>query len=225
MNETSRRSMDVTSMFVVAWVLATGLILPVPRAFQAQDVVKDFDGNSYRTVTIGRQLWMAENLRSTRSCTGTPIAHDAYAGRQDLVKTYGRLYTEAAARNGEAPSTANPSQVRGICPCGWHLPSDAEWQQLVDFLGGPVVAGGKLKARGTGQWKSPNAGATDESSFTALPGGFRDFEGQYEGLGDRAFFRSATGMRARFVRSDDAAVGAGNIHSRDAASVRCVKDQ
>jgi uncharacterized protein (TIGR02145 family) len=152
--------MNVASSLVVAWVLSAGLVLPGPRAFQAQEVVKDFDGNSYRTVTIGRQVWMAENVRSTRTCTGTPIAHDAHPNGQDLVKTHGRLYTEAAVRNGEAASTANPSQVRGICPCGWHLPSDAEWQELVDVLGGPAVAGGELKARGTGQWRSPNAAAS-----------------------------------------------------------------
>jgi uncharacterized protein (TIGR02145 family) len=98
-------------------------------------------------------------------------------------------------------------------------------QQFVDVPGGLSSAGGKLKARGTGRWRPPNAGATDESGFTALPGGWRDFEGQYMWLGARAFFRSATGMRARFLHRGDAQAGAGNIDPRDAASVRCVRDR
>ena len=168
---------------------------------------------------------MAENLRSTRTCAGTPIEHDVNPRSREAVATYGRLYTQAAVLNGEAASTANPGGVRGICPCGWHLPSDAEWQQLVEALGGAAVAGGKLKARGTADWASPNAGATDETGFSALPAGWHDFTGAYEGLGNRAFFRTASGMRARFLEHDSAAVGAGNIHPRDAASVRCVKDR
>ncbi len=168
---------------------------------------------------------MAENLRSTRTCAGTSIEHDVHPRSREAVATYGRLYTQEAALNGEAASDADPSGVRGICPCGWHLPSDAEWQHLVDALGGAAVAGGKLKARGTAQWTSPNTGATDESGFGALPAGWHDFTGAYEGLGDRAFFRTASGMRARFLDHDAASVGAGNIHPRDAASVRCVKDR
>ncbi len=192
---------------------------------EANPAVRDADGNSYRTATIGGQVWMAENLRSTRTCAGAPIEHDVHPRSRDAVTTYGRLYTEAAARNGDAASTADPSGVRGICPCGWHLPSDAEWQHLVDALGGAAAAGGKLKERGAAHWTGPNAGATDEIGFAAVPAGWHDFTGEYEGLGNRAFFRTASGTRVRVLDHDATAVGAGNIHPRDAASVRCLKDR
>ena len=145
---------------------------------------------------------MAENLRSMRTCEGTPIEHDVNPRSAAAVTAYGRLYTQATVLNDEASSTANPSGVRGICPCGWHLPSDAEWQQLVEALGGAAAAGGKLKATGTANWASPNAGATDESGFGALPAGWHDFTGAYDGLGTRAFFRTASGMHARFLEHD-----------------------
>ena len=104
--------------------------------------------------------------------------------------------------NDEAASTANPSGVRGICPCGWHLPSDAEWQQLVEALGGAAVAGGKLKARGTANWASPNAGATDESGFGALPAGWHDFTGAYDGLGTRVVLPDGERRARRFLEHD-----------------------
>jgi uncharacterized protein (TIGR02145 family) len=146
---------NAASLLVAAAVLAAGGALPAWKHVQAQTAVTDFDGISYRTVTIGRQAWMAENVRSTRACDGTPVAHDAHPGGQDLVNTYGRLYTEAAARMGEPAGSDSPSGVRGICPCGWHLPSDGEWQQFVDVPGGlcPVVGSHRLKslARWTSQ--------------------------------------------------------------------------
>ncbi len=73
--------------------------------------------------------------------------------------------------NGASPSDSNPSGVQGVCPAGWHLPGQAEWEQLIDYLGGDSIAGGKLKETGTTHWESPNTGATNESGFTALPGG------------------------------------------------------
>ena len=116
--------------------------------------------------------------------------------------TYGGLYTWAAAVNGTTGSDTNPSGVQGVCPDGWHLPSDAEWKELEMFLGMSQVdanesgwrgtdEGGKLKEAGTTHWNSPNAGATNESGFTALPGGFRDFDGSFNNLGYNAAFWAA----------------------------------
>lgn len=138
---------------------------------QSPEVVRDYDGNTYRTVRIGNQTWMAENLRSTHYSDGTPIRYMDYDGDSSSARTFGRLYAWAVAMNGAASSASNPSGVRGACPAGWHLPSGAEWQQLADFLGGGAVAGGKLKAAGSSLWDSPNTGATDESGFSALPAG------------------------------------------------------
>ncbi|HZK93943.1 MAG TPA: fibrobacter succinogenes major paralogous domain-containing protein [Prolixibacteraceae bacterium] len=141
--------------------------------------VTDIDGNVYKTVTIGTQVWMAENLKTTKYRNGdligttTPATLDldsqdapkyqwAYDGNESNVATYGRLYTWFAA-----------TDTRNVCPTGWHVPSDAEWTILSTFLGGESVAGGKLKEKGTTHWQSPNTGATNESGFAALPGGMR----------------------------------------------------
>ena len=158
--------------------------------------VIDIDGNIYQTVKIGDQIWMAGNLKVTHFPDGSviPLVEDnaywnsletnelAYCWYNNEINNrdlYGGLYTWAAAMNGQSSSIANPSQVQGICPDGWHLPSDAEWTQLFNFLGGTSVAGGKLKEAGTINWSSPNTGATNESGFTALPSGLRYPDGGF----------------------------------------------
>jgi uncharacterized protein (TIGR02145 family) len=155
--------------------------------------VKDIDGNVYNTVTIGTQTWMKENLKTTHYANGTAIplitGNSNWEALTDTSKaycwydndsatnanTYGALYTWSAAMNGAASSSSSPSSIQGVCPTGWHLPSDDEWTTLTDYLGGEAVAGGKLKETGTTHWQSPNEGATNESGFTALPGGYRYF--------------------------------------------------
>ncbi len=148
------------------------------------------DGTLYNTVQIGNQVWMKENLKYLPSVAGSETGSSTtpyyyvydYSGTNvtdakatENYKTYGVLYNWPAAMNGAASSTANPSGVQGVCPTGWHLPSDAEWTELTDYLGGTSVAGGELKEKGTIHWVSPNDGATNESGFTALGGGYREF--------------------------------------------------
>ena len=147
----------------------------------APQTVSDFDGNAYNTVTIGTQVWMAENLKVTHYPDGTPIANGtgvSYIGYTDKYyfiyqndpgykDTYGLLYSWSATTNGVS-SSANPSEVQGVCPDGWHVPSDAEKTELITYLGGASVAGGKLKETGTDHWSAPNEGATNESGFSAL---------------------------------------------------------
>jgi uncharacterized protein (TIGR02145 family) len=98
---------------------------------------------------------------------------------------------------GSASSTANPSGVQGVCPTGWHLPSDAEWTELTDYLGGEIVAGSKIKATGTvesgdGLWYDPNSDATNESCFTTLPGGIRNSDGDFVLFGVGSFWWSSS---------------------------------
>jgi len=146
-------------------------------------VVKDIDGNSYETVRIGNQIWITENLKVTKYRNGDPIpnltssddwtatskgAYCNFGNDDGNVETYGRLYNWHAVND-----------VRGLAPDGWHIPTDEQWGELVEYLGGAVNAGGKLKATGTtqngdGLWSAPNSGATNESGFAALPGGCRD---------------------------------------------------
>jgi len=157
----------------------------------------DIDGNIYRTVTIGGQVWMAENLKVLHYRNGDPIedvtgnaewvaltqgARCDYSNSPDHVSTYGRLYNWYATQ-----------EARGLAPEGWHVPSDEEWQTLIDYLGGPAVAGGKMKETGTAHWNANNVGATNETGFTALPGGELQSWGPVYGLlGIKAWFWSSS---------------------------------
>lgn len=151
--------------------------------------VTDIENNIYKTIKIGTQTWMAENLRTTKYLNGdligttTPASLDvsrqdtpkyqwAYNGNENYVRTYGRLYTWYTATDN-----------RKICPSGWHLPTYDEWWVLIDFYGGGCVAGGPLKEVGTSHWQTPNTDATNSSGFTALPGGHRFATGQFYDIG------------------------------------------
>ncbi len=204
-------------------------------ACSAQSTVTDIDGNVYNTVTIGTQVWMRENLKVTKYRnsesigTTTPATLDisgeaspkyqwAYDGNESNVATYGRLYTWYAA-----------TDSRGLCPTGWHLPTDAEWTTLTDYLGGASVAGGKMKEAGTAYWNSPNAGADNSSGFTALPGGLRGDNGAFGNILRVGVWWSSTELFAPYAWDRDMSYGDGMV-SRNANpeaagfSVRCVKD-
>lgn len=208
--------------------------------------VTDYDGNIYKTVTIGSQVWMAENLKTTHYADGTaiPLANKfykwidltttskAYCWYDDDIANkaiYGALYTWAAAMNGAASSATNPSVIQGVCPTGWHLPSSLEWMQLIDYLGGERVAGGKLKETGTTHWNDPNKVEPNVTGFTALPGGSRDSGGSFSGIRKYSFWWSTTERftdsawcpRLIYITYDIGLIS----HSKEAGvSVRCVKD-
>lgn len=165
--------------------------------------ITDYEGNSYKTIAIGSQIWMAENLKTTHYNNGEEIptspdfpinntqALQYPAGNnEDSVAVYGRLYTYAAI-----------SDSRGVCPNGWHIPSDDEWIQLESYLDSTLTqgamgnittnAGGKLKEAGYTHWKAPNVEATNESGFNALPAGVRASNGFSE-IGNFASFWTST---------------------------------
>jgi uncharacterized protein (TIGR02145 family) len=156
--------------------------------------ITDADGNVYTTVTIGTQTWMVENLKSTKYNDGTPISlldyghwgigqDGAYCNLFDTPSNsdkYGRLYDWYAVNTGK------------LAPAGWHVPSHAEWQTLLDFVGGADVAGGKLKEVGFTNWSVPNTGATDEFGFAVVPGLWRVHSAQdLAGSGENQYGRSA----------------------------------
>ena len=163
--------------------------------------VTDIDGNIYNTVTIGTQVWMTENLKTTKYCDGTVIqlvtdnkawsnlttyGYCWFNNNKDTYKaTYGALYngyvTDAASNGG-----------KNVCPTGWHVPSDAEWTILTDYLGGESVAGLKLKETGSTHWSSLDTRANNKTGFTALPGGYRINNGLFSGLGDYCYLWSST---------------------------------
>ena len=152
----------------------------------------DADGYVYKTVKIGNQIWFAENLRTSKYNDGTPIPNvisgkkwsslttGAYVGAYDYKTmnydtnyiNYGKLYNWYAV----SPTT---NGNKNVCPTGWHVPTDAEWTVLTDYLGGLSVSGSKMKDVGTTSWISPNIAATNLSGFTGLPGGCRYPNGEY----------------------------------------------
>jgi uncharacterized protein (TIGR02145 family) len=209
------------------------------------------DGSEYSVVLIGDQFWMAENLSYlpsvSPSSSGSFVSPFYYvfgyegtnvneAKATNNYTTYGVLYNWPAAMAGAIGSNSNPSGVQGVCPCDWHLPSDAEWTQLTNYLGGEVIAGGKLKEAGYAHWKSPNTDATNESGFTALPGGyFYEYTQTYNLPGSYGAWWSSTEnlepshptfsfLRAMYYDSGEVGLDLVNGHKINGFSVRCVKD-
>ncbi len=203
--------------------------VPQQLAIEEGPPVTDYDGNVYKTVKIGGQTWMAENLKCVHYSDGTLVESFAYGNDTVNVRTYGRLYRWAAAMKGAASSNSVPSGVQGASPVGWHIPSDAEWQVLINNLGEDAVAGGKLKEAGTVHWVSPNTGATNESKFTALPSGWFDFTGEFRRIGEWSFLTTATrpgtnSVYTRVLKYDLTSANRGELHPDDAVPIRCVKD-
>jgi len=201
------------------------------------------DGNVYQTITINNQKWMAENLKYLPSVVGsgtysetTPyyyvsgydgtVVDDAKATSN--YSTYGVLYNWSAAMAGSASSTINPSEVQGVCPTGWHLPSDAEWTELTDYLGGESDSGGKLKESGTIHWDAPNADATNETGFTALPGGNLGTS-SFNFIGTNGSWWSATESDSNSASRRLLTIAHNNVYNGILSkyfglSIRCVKD-
>jgi uncharacterized protein (TIGR02145 family) len=171
----------------------------------------DEDGNNYSVVTIGSQTWMAENLNYET------INSWWYSSSSENGDIYGRLYKYFAALE--------------ACPNDWHLPSDNEWDTLIDYLGGIEVAGGKLKETGTIHWDSPNTSANNSSAFTALPGGYRYGQLYNKNLGSNGYWWSST-VHSQFTTDawtrslsyDKNRISRDFRYKQDGFSVRCVKD-
>lgn len=168
------------------------------------------DGKVYKTVVIGAQEWMAENL----AYAPTSGNYWAYSNMNRLLETYGYLYDWQTAKN--------------VCPAGWHLPSDEEWTELTDYLG-ESVAGGKLKETGTKHWALFNYGATNETGFTALPGGIRLPGDSFVSLTIGGFWWSATEddideAWCRAIYNNDRYVSIARPLKVYGLSVRCLKD-
>jgi uncharacterized protein (TIGR02145 family) len=181
------------------------------------------DGQDYATVKAGSSWWLAENLNYS-------IAGSAYYGDSTTyAETYGRLYTWTAMMNSAASSNMNPSGIQGICPAGWHVPSNSEWTELVVSLGGSSVAGSELKEEGTAHWAVPNSDATNASGFTARPAGMITeamVSGDIETI---AYFWTATESDAtnaytKWMSNGSASVFESAVGKDTYRSVRCKKD-
>lgn len=193
-----------------------------------------FDGYTYESIVLGNdQEWMTENLRTTVYANGEPIPNVTddtqwenlttgawvhYNNDSQYENSYGKLYNWY---------TVNDS--RNICPTGWHVPTDSEWAELVDYLGGVAVAGGKIKSAGTQYWQSPNQSATNEIGFSGLPGGGRYLDGSYSTIGSYGFFWSSTEYIPthswmRQLSYDSGDMPRANLSKGAGICVRCIKD-
>jgi uncharacterized protein (TIGR02145 family) len=210
----------------------------------------DIDGNTYQSVTLCNQTWTKQNLNVSKYSDGTPIpqvndptawvnlttgAWCYYENNTANGPVYGKLYNwYAVAGIYDAASAANPALRKKLAPTGWHIPTDAEWTQLTDCLGGQNVAGGKMKATGTiqagtGLWESPNYGATNSSGFTGLPAGYRYDNGSFTNIGyDGGWWSSSeNGATAAWDRVLDYGTGFAfrfDYFKYYGYSVRCLRD-
>lgn len=214
------------------------------------DTTSDIDGNEYELVEIGSQVWLAENLRTSRYANGDDILN--LTNTDDWNKTnntgigawvhfdntlfyetiYGKLYNWHAVND-----------IRGLCPDGWSVPSEKDWQELEIYLGmseteanssgrrGAVEnIGGKLKVKGTTYWRHPNIGATNESGFNGLPGGTRFNDGEFGYLGGVGIngrwwssSEAKSGAWSRWVYNDSTDVIKTNFNKQAGLSVRCIQ--
>ena len=216
-----------------AWYLIILLIFILSfNINKSYSQVTDIEGNNYKSVIIGYQEWMAENLNVSCYRNGDTIpqvqsfeewrnlttgAWCYYGNDSENGLIYGKLYNWFAVNDS-----------RGLAPEGWHIPNDAEWTVLVYYLRGDSIAGGKMKA--TYLWDRPNIGATNESGFSALPGGFRNFYGDFDYIGRDgcfwssseqgnlcAWYRIIINYREEIFRFI-------YFNKKDGISVRCVKN-
>lgn len=200
--------------------------------------VTDFDGNVYHIVTIATQEWFAENLNVTHYINGDPVPNitsgtewsnvnsGAYCNynNSSTSDTIGHLYNWYAVNDS-----------RKLCPEGWHVPTDDEWKTLLYSLGGPEVAGGKMKSTGTleqgnGKWHEPNTGATNETGFSSLPGGYRDVNGNFLMFSSNAYYWSSTEKDFLTAWDRELNYKYGNVDRYDnlkanGFSIRCLKDK
>ncbi|MDX9929421.1 MAG: fibrobacter succinogenes major paralogous domain-containing protein [Bacteroidales bacterium] len=204
--------------------------------------VTDIDGNTYNTVVIGTQAWFKEDLKTTKYNDGTPIPHvtrnaewetltsGAYSYYNNSGSTieYGALYNWYTVDNNKATRMAS-NGGKNICPVGWHVPSDDEWTTLATYLGGKDIAGGKLKAEGTFYWAEPNKGATNETGFTALPGGIRIHDGTFNsrrlaGIWWSTTEYSSTTALRKVIVNNYTYLGGHDNPKQVGLSIRCIKD-
>jgi uncharacterized protein (TIGR02145 family) len=176
-------------------------LLVLFNAFMFSQTVEDIDGNSYGFSTIGTQTWMSEDLRTSKLNDGTALflvteniewdslKTPGYCWYSDLDSTqkvlYGPLYNWHAVNSGK------------LCPAGWHVPSNSEWDTLIVYLGGNTMAGGSLKEIGSRHWKRTNIGAKNDVAFRALPAGIRGDGGTFSKLGESACWWTSTAHKTQ----------------------------
>jgi uncharacterized protein (TIGR02145 family) len=193
-----------------------------------------FNGYTYTSIVLGNgQEWMAENLRTTAYANGDPIPNVTDANQWQNLTTgaWAHYNNDSQYENpyGKLYNWYTVADSRNLCPTGWHVPSDAEWTVLSDYLGGESVAGGKMKSTDTQYWGSINTDATNESGFSGLPGGYHDSSGTFHYIGSIGDWWSSTEYGTstawhRFLGSNDGSVSRSANDKANGFSVRCLRD-
>jgi uncharacterized protein (TIGR02145 family) len=216
----------------------SGKFYPEMEVKKAENfTVTDIERNSYKVVKIGNQVWMAENLKTSKYNDGTKIPNitdethwsNLFKGAWSYYENdatnnvkYGKLYNWYAVSK-----TTNGN--KNICPTGWHVPTDAEWRVLTDYLGGKRVSGAKMKEVGIANWNSPNTEATNMSLFTGLPGGYRNYYGNSNSIGSRGYWWSSSEDDTVNAWTRSLYYNSGHVNRNDyqksfGFSVRCLSD-
>jgi uncharacterized protein (TIGR02145 family) len=203
-------------------------------SFTTLESVTDYDGNIYPIITIGTQTWMAENLHVTHYNNGDPIP-------KTVIKMVWSNTTSGAYCyfDNDSALYANPygamynwyavNDSRNVCPSGWHVPTVADWTTLSISLGGAEFAGGKMKEAGTTHWMAPNTGASNESGFSGLPGGYRNANGDFANVFYYGTYWSSTELNFDLathhtLHYSNTVLFEDNHDKNYGHSVRCVKD-
>lgn len=202
----------------------------------------DIEGNVYKTITIGTQTWMAENLKTTLLNDSSSILENCshiitamndsgyvnvlttgycwYDNISDTTRNhFGALYNFYAVNTGK------------LCPAGWHVPGETEWNIMIDFLGGKNIAGGKLKHAGQRYWDNPNKGASNETGFNSLPGGKRySSRNTFSGIRQSGYWWTNTSKNSWIAVAKSMSYHNTEVLNYDflmttACSVRCIKDE
>ena len=224
------------STWIIPSILMGLLLLPIYSCKKndqptPSNTVADIEGNVYHTVTIGSQVWMVENLKVSKYTDGTaiPLVTDNTAWGNLTTAGYCWYNNDAANKNiyGSLYNWYTINTFK-LCPNGWHVPSVDDWATLTSFIAGTHAAGGKLKETGTTHWQSPNTAATDEYSFKALPGGWRDNNGgAFNLIGQDGYWWSTTYLSDPDMLYISYGSDQVTVTSRDfraGLSIRCVKD-
>jgi len=198
----------------------------------------DQEGNVYKTIVIGTQEWMAENLSTSVYRNGDVIATGLSTSQwTNTVQGAWAYFQNDASKNcpfGKLYNWYSCVDARELCPTGWHVPTDADWTVLSDYLGGEAIAGGKMKTLGmsdsaTGLWSAPNSGATNSSGFSGIPGGYRMLQGPYSNLEFIGYYWSSSDFVTlsayyRYIIYDDVDLTRATGGKGNGFSVRCLRD-
>jgi uncharacterized protein (TIGR02145 family) len=203
---------------------------------QNKEQITDIEGNTYTTITIGDQVWMAENLKTSTFSDGTPIQKvEDYEEWANLTLPAYCWYNNDSLNSDDFGALYNcyTIETEKLCPDGWHVPTDEDWIELETALGGAGIAGGAMKESGTAHWKTPNTLASNESGFTALPGGYRSYNGTFNLMRIESYWWSTSEKNwygltntviYRNLKYDDQILIRLVAEKANGFSVRCVKN-